>query len=73
MRDLSGQPIFKSTVQEGTRYELDGVPTLFPDDGTMNPAVMLMISGQWDQLVWAMRQDMTFKVLSEGVIPGRWW
>jgi len=34
----------------------------------MVPATALMFSGDWTQLVWSMRQDITFKVSTEGVI-----
>lgn len=68
MRDLQGQPIFMRTPQEATQYALDSAPVFFPTDGTIDSAQSLMIAGQWDQLVWAMRQDITFKILEEAVI-----
>jgi HK97 family phage major capsid protein len=64
----TGQPIFVNTMQENTRYALDGAPILFPTDGSIDPTVALLFSGQWDQLVWAMRQDITFKILDQAVI-----
>jgi len=67
-RDMNGQPIFKPSMQDATRYELDGTPIYFPTDGSIVAATSLLISGQWDQLVYAMRQDITYKILSEAVI-----
>jgi HK97 family phage major capsid protein len=73
LRDSQKQPIFKSIYKEGvqgrTSYELDGTSIFFQRniqaaDANNN----LMIAGQWDQLVWAMRQDMTFKILTEATI-----
>lgn len=67
-RDANGQPIFKTSMQGPTSYELDGAPIYFPDDGSIVEASSLMISGLWSQLVYAMRQDVTYKVLTEAVI-----
>lgn len=64
----TGMPIFKSSVQGAAPYELDGSPIFFPDDGSMDASAALMISGQWSQLVYAMRQDITYKILTEAVI-----
>lgn len=66
-RDTEGMPIFKTNMQDATRYELDGTPILFPTNGAISSTYHL-ISGQWDQLVYSVRQDMTYKILSEGVI-----
>jgi HK97 family phage major capsid protein len=61
-RDGEGNPIFAS---DSTIY---GTPVFFPTDGTMNPASALMFSGDWSQLVYSMRQDITYKVLDQAVI-----
>lgn len=68
LRDVNGNPIFKASVQDATRYELDGAPLFFPIDGSIVAGSSLMIAGQWDQLVYAMRQDITYKLLTEAVI-----
>jgi HK97 family phage major capsid protein len=68
VRDGLGNPIFKTNMQDSTRYELDGTPIYFPTDGSMVAATCTTISGQWDQLVYAMRQDITFTIATEGVI-----
>ena len=68
LRDSNGNPIFKTAVQDSTRYELDGAPLLFPTDGSMVAASALMFAGDWSQLVYAMRQDITYKVLDQAVI-----
>ena len=68
LKDTTGQPIFKSDMQGATRYGLDGMDMYFPMNGAFDPAQAQMIVGDWTQLVYAIRQDMTFKIFTEGVI-----
>ena len=68
LKDTTGQPIFKSDMQGATRYGLDGMDMYFPMNGAFAPAQAQMIVGDWSQLVYAIRQDMTFKIFTEGVI-----
>lgn len=68
LKDTSGQPIFKSDMQGATRYGLDGMDMYFPMNGAFDPTSAQMIVGDWSQLVYAIRQDMTFKIFTEGVI-----
>lgn len=66
-RDADGQPIFKRSMQDGTPYELDGSPILFPTNGSVS-SIYLLMAGQWDQLVYRIRQDIRYEVFKEGVI-----
>lgn len=68
--DSDGQPIFRrmNGMQESTSYEIDGAPIYFPRNGAMDPSKSLMISGDWTQLVYSIRQDITFRVFEEGVV-----
>ena len=69
LRDSNGNPMFKSSgIQAGTNYELDGTPVYFPNDGSIVAASSLMFAGDWSKLVYAMRKDITYKVLTEAVI-----
>lgn len=67
VRDAVGMPIFTPSMQGRNTYELDGSPCLFPTNGAIS-ATYYLISGQWNQLLWASRQDITYKVLTEAVI-----
>lgn len=66
--DQTGQPIFKTDMQGTTRYALDGMDMYFPNNGAFDPAQALAIVGDWSQMVYSIRQDMTFKIFTEGVI-----
>ena len=68
LKDTTEQPIFKTDMQGATRYALDGMDMYFPMNGAFNPTAAQMIVGDWSQLVYAIRQDMTFKIFTEGVI-----
>ena len=66
--DANGNPIFKSDMQSGTNYVLDGSPMNFPNNGSFDKSQALMISGDFSQLVYSVRQDITFKLFTEGVV-----
>ena len=68
LRDADGQPLFKAVMQSGTSYELDGAPIFFPENGAIIPEQALQFSGNFKQIVYAMRQDITYKILTEAVI-----
>ena len=66
--DKNGQPIFKTDMQGSTRYALDGMDMYFPVNGAFDPEKSLAIVGDWSQLVYAIRQDMSFKIFDSGVV-----
>lgn len=68
LKDTTEQPIFKSDMQSGTNYSLDGSPMNFPNNGSFDKSKALMISGDFSQLVYSIRQDITFKLFTEGVV-----
>lgn len=71
LRSSTGEPIFlQNMIQDKVLYALDGQPLVFPKNGGITPSAALMFSGDWSQLVWSMRQDITYKILTEGVIQG---
>lgn len=66
VRDGStGVPIFGRTLDGN--YSLMNERTLIARNGSM-AAEYPLIAGDWSQVVWAIRQDITVKLLSEGVI-----
>lgn len=68
LRDANGQPIFNRDPSMKAGYELDGIPTYFPRNGAFDPSAALLVSGDWNQLVYSIRQDITFQMFTEGVI-----
>ena len=68
IRGEDGQPIFRTGMKDGTTYQLDGDTILFPRNGSMNANSPLLIAGDWSQLVYAMRQDMTVTKSNQAVI-----
>lgn len=69
IRDGNGVPLFnRIPIQDATRYELDGVPLTFPLNGAMDASQALMIVGDYRQLLWTIREDITYRVFTEGVV-----
>ena len=68
LKDTTGQPIFKNDMQTGTNYTLDGSVITFPRNGAFDKSKALLVSGDFSQLVYSIRQDVTFKLLDQAVI-----
>lgn len=68
LKNTNGDPLFKSDLQGSTQYALDGSPMVFPNNGAFDKSKALMISGDFSQLVYSIRQDITFKLFTEGVV-----
>jgi HK97 family phage major capsid protein len=72
LRDTAGNPIFKNLYKEGMQgasdYRLDGERCIFPRNGAIVPAQSLLISGSWKELMYAIRKEISWKILTEAVI-----
>ena len=68
LRDTTGQPIFKSNMQDVARYSLDGAPITFPENGAFYANIAQLVVGDFSQAVYSIRQEITVKILDQGVI-----
>ena len=68
IKDQNGFPIFKNDMQGATQYALDGSPLYFPLNGSFDTSVAQLVVGDWSQAVYSIRQDITVKILDQGVI-----
>lgn len=66
--DKNGRPLFRSDMQGATNYALDGAPLYFPENGSFDAKKALMIAGNFKKIVYSIRQDVTVKILDQGVI-----
>lgn len=68
IRATDGSLIFKSDMQGSTQYALDGAPMHFPQNGAFDSTIAQLVVGDFKQAVYAIRQDVTVKILDQGVI-----
>ena len=68
IKTTDGYPIFKADMQSGTTYTLDGAPISFPQNGSFDSSVAQLVVGDFSKAVYAIRQDITVKILDQGVI-----
>ncbi len=68
LTDQQGHPIFMPSMQGKANYTLDGMEMSFPMNGAWDPEEALMIVGDFSQLVYSIRQDVTYKILTEATI-----
>lgn len=68
IRGTDGHPIFKADMQGTTNYALDGAPMYFPQNGAFDRSKAQLVVGDFSQAVYSIRQDITVKILDQGVI-----
>lgn len=68
IKNASGTPLYSADMQGSTRYALDGAPLYFPENGSFDGSLCRMLAGNFKQLVYSIRQDITVKILDQGVI-----
>lgn len=68
LRTADGLPIYNTNMQGSTNYGLDGEPMYFPVNGAFDSSIAQLVVGDWNQAVYSIRQDVTVKILDQGVI-----
>ena len=68
LKDANERPLFLNSMQQAGNYTLDGSAIQFPRNGAFDKTQAMMISGDFGQLVYSIRQDITFKLFTEGVV-----
>lgn len=68
LKDGNERPLFLNSMQQAGNYTLDGSAIQFPRNGAFDKTKAHMISGDFSQLVYSIRQDITFKLFTEGVV-----
>lgn len=67
-RESTGAPIFVATPGQAMPYTLDGEPLVFSRNGGLDTSAAQMISGDFSQLVYSIRKQLTFELLREASI-----
>lgn len=68
LRASDGQLIFQTSLNVGTPDTLYGQRINYSRNGSFSTTNCHLIAGDFSQLVYAIRQDLTFKVLTEATI-----
>ncbi len=68
IKDSDGTPIFLSSMQGQTPYALGGAPMYFPQNGSFDTSAAQILAGDFSQAVYAIRQDVTVKILDQATI-----
>lgn len=68
LKDKNDRPLFMENLHQGAQYTLAGMGMEFPRNGAFDATKALMVTGDWSQAVYAIRQDVTFDVFTSGVV-----
>jgi HK97 family phage major capsid protein len=68
LRATDGQFIFQPSMRDGEPNRIFGLPGYFANTDAWDADVALMFAGKWDEAVYSIRADITYKVLTEATL-----
>lgn len=68
LRSQDGVPIYQQNLSGPITRNLYGYPLAEVDNGSWDADEAVLIAGDWSKSIVAIRQDITFRLFSEGVI-----
>lgn len=68
LRDANGGPIFSPSLTAEGVATIYGEPVAYVDNGAWDDSAADLIAGDWSKAILGIRQDITYKVFTEGVI-----
>ena len=68
IRSIQGTPVYEPDMQNGTGGRLYGYPLSEVNNGAWDATKAQLIAGDWSKAIVGMRQDVSFKMFTEGVV-----
>jgi len=68
LRNANNTPIYVNSVATGSPSTLLGIPVNYNNSGLFDTSKALMVAGDFTKAVYSIREDLTYKVLTEAVI-----
>lgn len=68
LRDTSNNFLYIPSMTSGVPSTILGRPAQYDDQGIFDTTEALMVAGDWTKAVYSIRQDMTYKILTEAII-----
>lgn len=68
IRSIQGTPVYEPDMQTGQGGRLYGYPLSEVNNGAWDASRAQLIAGDWSKAIVGLRQDVTFKMFTEGVV-----